>query len=211
MVVAIDISGSMKGAPLSKARAAASDFVGRFDANDEVSLVKFDDRIELVQDFTTDKEAVIRAIESLRPRGDTALYDAIAYSVERLQGRQGRRAAIVLTDGRDTASVQYTLKACISEANETGLPILVIGLNSQQFTPEVMEKIAFETGGGYLFAPSPDDLGALYQKIRGQLQNQYRIEFTSLHRADGAKHTVAVGLDVGGGRLLWGTKEYSAP
>jgi len=211
MVVAIDISGSMQGGPLNKARAAAANFVGRFDVVDEVALVKFDDRIELVHGFTTDKGSVIEAINSLRSRGDTALYDVIAYSVQQMEAQTGRRAVVVLTDGRDTASEEYGLQGCIEVANGSSIPVFVVGLDSPQFTPDVMERIASGTGGDYLYAPSPDDLDALYQKIRGQLQNQYRIQFSSLHEADNKSHLLRIGIDLGGGQLLWGEKQYRLP
>ncbi|MFN2226388.1 MAG: VWA domain-containing protein [Anaerolineae bacterium] len=211
MVVAIDISGSMKGSPLNKARQAAANFVGRFDVVDQVALVKFDDRIELVHGFTTDKDSVIEAINSLRSRGDTALYDVIAYSVRQLEGQTGRRAVVVLTDGRDTASKEHSLPGSIEVANGSSIPIFVVGLDSPQFTPDVMERIASSTGGDYLYAPTPDDLDALYQKIRGQLQNQYRIQFSSLHEADDRSHLLRIGIDLGGGQWLWGEKQYRLP
>jgi VWFA-related protein len=211
MALARDISGSMKGEPLEKAKAAAANFVGRFDTADQVALFKFDDRIELVQDFTTDKNAVIAAIDSLRARNDTALYDVIAQSVERLSTLQGRRAVIVLTDGRDTASTKNQVNGAIAAANGVNIPVFVIGLNSPQFTPEIMAKIASETGGDYLLAPAPDALQALYQKIRGQLQSQYRFDLTSLHAADQGMHTLRIGLDLGGGLEIWAEKTYRAP
>jgi len=211
MVVAIDISGSMKGEPLEKAKAAAANFVSRFDAADQVALIKFDDRIELVHDFTTDKSAVIAVISSLRSRNDTALYDVIAQSVERLSTLQGRRAVIVLTDGRDTASTRHKVSSAIVAANGVNIPVFVVGLNSPQFTPEIMAQIASETGGDYLLAPAPDALDALYQKVRGQLQNQYRIDLTSLHGADQGMHTLRIGLDLGGELEIWAEKTYRAP
>ena len=211
IVVAIDISGSMKGEPLEKAKAAAANFVGRFDAADQVALIKFDDQIELVHDFTTDKNAIIGAISSLRSRNDTALYDVIAQSVGWLSGLLGRRAVIVLTDGRDTASIKHKVSSAIATANGANIPVYVIGLNSPQFTPEIMAQISSETGGDYLLAPAPDDLDALYQKIRGQLQNQYRLDFASLHGADQGMHTLRIGLDLGGGLETWTEKSYRAP
>ena len=211
MVMAIDISGSMKGEPLEKAKAAAANFAGRFDAGDQVALIKFDDQIELVHDFTTDKNAIIAAIDSLRSRNDTALYDVIAQSVERLSALQGRRAVIVLTDGRDTASTEHQVNTAIAAANGVNIPVFVIGLNSPQFTPQIMARIASETGGDYLLAPAPDALDALYQKIRGQLQNQYRIDLTSLHGADQAIHTLRIGLDLGAGMVIWAERTYRAP
>jgi len=211
MVVAIDISGSMKGEPLEKAKAAAANFVGRFDAADQVALIKLGDRIELVQDFTIDKNTVIAAISSLRSRNDTALYDVIAQSVERLSTLQGRRAVIVLTDGRDTASTKHKVNTAIAAASGVNIPVFVIGLSSPQFTPEIMADIAAKTGGDYLLAPAPDALDALYQKIRGQLQNQYRIDLTSLHGPDQGMHTLRIGLDLGGGLEIWAEKTYRAP
>ncbi|MBN1659937.1 MAG: VWA domain-containing protein [Anaerolineae bacterium] len=211
MVVAIDISGSMKGEPIQKARAAAANFCGRFDAMDQVALVKFDDRIELVHGFTTDKASVIEAINGLQTRGDTALYDVIAFSIEQLKTQTGRRAVVVLTDGRDTASQKYELASAMAIANEVNIPVFVVGLDSPQFTPNVMQQIADGTGSSYLYAPTPDDLDALYQKIRGQLQNQYRIEFTSLHDADGQKHMLTIGLVLPDGREFWSEKEYKVP
>ena len=208
LVVAMDISGSMKGEPLQKAKGAAANFISRFDPADEVSLIKFDDRIKVVHDFTADKEAVIAAVNGLRTRGDTALYDVVARSVAQMADRAGRRAVIILTDGRDTASVKHSLSSCVKVANAAGVPLFVIGLDSQQFTPQVMEELATATGGEYLFAPSPDDLDSLYQKIRGQLQNQYRIEFASQHGPDEAEHTLSVSMDIGAGQEIQGEKQY---
>ena len=83
--------------------------------------------------------------------------------------------------------------------------------NTASGSRSLAERIADETGSSYLYAPTPDDLDALYQKIRGQLQNQYRIEFTSLHAADGQKHVLAIGLVLPDGREFWSEKEYKVP
>ncbi len=211
LVVAVDVSGSMKGEPIAKAREAAANFVSRFDVGDRVALLKFNHQIGLVHDFTTDKAAVVQAIDTLQVGGDTALYDVIAQAVERLAAVEGRRAVIVLSDGRDTASMQHKLDSAIRAATAAGIPVYVVGLDSPQFTPDILNNIADDTGGDYLYAPAPDALDALYQTIRGQLQNQYRLEFQSLHDPDGQEHTVSVGVKVSPDEEISAEKKYRAP
>ena len=211
LVVVMDVSGSMLGEPLDKAKAAAATFVGQFGEADRFSLVKFDHEIELVHDFTTDKDAIIGAINGLSPRGDTALYDVIADSVTQLKDVQGRRAIILLSDGRDTASTRNTADSAIAMAGTDSIPVYILGLDSEQFTPEIMEQISTRTGGDYLFAASPDDVQTMYRKVRGQLQNQYRLEFASLHGADGKLHILDIGVVHGLRQETWGDKRYRAP
>ncbi len=210
IAVVLDISGSMKGDPLAKAKAAASDFVSRLAAQDRVCLFKFDHVIDLVSDFTTDKGAVASAIGGLYARGDTALYDVIYQAVQHVATQPGRKAIVLLTDGEDTASKNHTLDESLEAARQVNVPIFAIGLQSEGFLPEVLERSAQETGGLYLFAPSPEELAALYMKIGGQLQNQYRLDFDSLHAADHQEHLITVTV-TDGTSIVADKKAYLSP
>ncbi len=210
VAVIIDISGSMKGDPLAKAKAAASDFVNRLAPQDQVCLFKFDHVINLVSDFTTDKAAVASAIGGLYARGDTALYDVIYQAVQHVAAQPGRKAIVLLTDGEDTASKNHTLDESLAAAKQVNVPIFAIGLQSEGFMPEILERSAQETGGQYLFAPSPEELAALYMKIGGQLQNQYRLDFESLHAADHNEHLLTVTV-TDGTSIVADKKAYISP
>ena len=174
-VIAIDISGSMKGEPLEKARQAAIQYVQRSHPEDRLALLQFDDRITWLSDFTTDHQSLIQLIGKMRSRGDTALNDTVYEAANKLRTQVGRRALLILTDGMDTASRHHTLDEAIALLQTQGIPVFAIGLNSAQFTDKPLRRLAEATNGRYLYAPTPDELLSVYQQIGEQLENQYRI------------------------------------
>jgi Ca-activated chloride channel family protein len=100
VALTIDVSGSMVGAPIDRAKAAAIDFVNRLSAQDQASVVAFGNQVRQVQGFTSDKEALRRAISSLTAVGNTRLYDALYSSVdEAAKSSLRRKVVVLLSDG----------------------------------------------------------------------------------------------------------------
>ena len=104
--IALDTSGSMEGRKMDAAQRALDRFL--FDLlgpDDEIFLYRFDYTPELLQDWTVDRGRLSRAIRNIRPRGGTALYDAVAESVPRVaEGRHFKKALLIISDGNDTNS-----------------------------------------------------------------------------------------------------------
>ncbi|RPI97475.1 MAG: VWA domain-containing protein, partial [Chloroflexi bacterium] len=102
VVLVIDTSESMVGEPLNDAKEAALAFLDNLAPGDEVALIDFDSVVRVVQDFTTDLDAVRASIEALEAGGRTALYDASAAAAE-LANRANtpRRFVVLLTDGNE--------------------------------------------------------------------------------------------------------------
>jgi Ca-activated chloride channel family protein len=104
--IALDTSGSMLGEKIAAAQAALNRFL--FDLlgkQDEIFLYRFDGRPELVQGWTEDRQAVARALGSVRPTGGTAIYDTVAEAVPMAQaGTKRKKALLVISDGNDTSS-----------------------------------------------------------------------------------------------------------
>jgi Ca-activated chloride channel family protein len=104
--IALDTSGSMIGDKILAARRALDRFL--FDLlgpTDEVFLYRFDSRPDLVQAWTTDRQAVSRALGAVKPVGGTALYDTLAAAVPLAQrGTQRKKAIVIISDGNDTSS-----------------------------------------------------------------------------------------------------------
>lgn len=72
---------------------------------DEIFLVRFSDDVELVQNFTDDRQRILRAVDRLEPQGGTALYEAVLLGLQKVNsGKHQKRALLLLTDGNDTAS-----------------------------------------------------------------------------------------------------------
>jgi Ca-activated chloride channel homolog len=104
--IVIDTSGSMAGEKLEYAQAAINRFLGELlDPQDEIFITRFQSYPELLQDWTTDRKRLARAVARLNAAGGTAMLDALAEAVPMAQTGDHRKKAIVLiSDGNDTDS-----------------------------------------------------------------------------------------------------------
>ncbi len=102
VVVMLDMSGSTLGfRPVIKQ--SAFRFLDALSPNDRVAVVEFYDKINLRNDFTTDRGTIINSINVSNGRGKTYLYKALDFALDKLSKEKGRRKAIiVLSDGIDT-------------------------------------------------------------------------------------------------------------
>jgi VWFA-related protein len=129
--IVLDTSGSMDGDKIRAARDALDRFLRQLlDVDDEVFLYRFDNAPELVQDWTKDKRIVSDAVARIRPRGGTALYDAVADAVQMAQqGHNRKKAVVIISDGNDTSSHTdiFALKQLI---RETEVLVYAIGVDT---------------------------------------------------------------------------------
>ncbi len=179
IALVVDVSGSMQGEPLAQAQQALLAFLGNLGSEDAVALISFNSQVSRLQNFTTDRQALSDAVNGLRANGDTAFNDAIRFGVEQVAGQPfGRRAVVLLTDGRDTAS-KGTLDQAIGRAGVLNIPVYVVGLQSLEFDAAPLERVAQETGAVYLLAPEAGALQDLYARLNRQLQGQYEVIYRS--------------------------------
>jgi VWFA-related protein len=102
VILMIDASSSV-AAYLDDFRRAAEQFALRLDANDRISLIKFDDRVELLQDWTRSRFQLQRALHRIEPGEFTRFNDALLLAAREQFGQTpSRRAIIILSDGIDS-------------------------------------------------------------------------------------------------------------
>jgi Ca-activated chloride channel homolog len=102
LVLMLDMSGSTLGFRQVLKQSAAR-FIDALAPGDRVAVVEFYDKIELRNDFTTDRATLFHSINASNGRGKTYLYKALNFALDKLAGEKSRRKAIVvLTDGVDT-------------------------------------------------------------------------------------------------------------
>lgn len=114
VVLMVDASSSV-ARNLDDFRRAAQGFAQRLQADDRISLIKFDDRIELLQDWTKSRFQLQRALNRIEPGMFTRFNDALLLaSQEQFGGNtKSRRAVIVLSDGIDNGRGTSTLEAAL--------------------------------------------------------------------------------------------------
>jgi VWFA-related protein len=192
VVLAIDRSGSMRGQPIKDALQAAKDFIREMRAIDRVGLVSFDDHVTVISRPNADKTPLVKAIDKIKVGKDTALNDAVMKSLQLLSPFIGRRAVIVLTDGKENRS-KATREGTIQEAVRMGVPIITVGLG-KEVDAVALEAIAGGTGGRAYFAQESSELSDLYQTIARQLINQYRVSLLSHKSLDNGWHRLRIEL-----------------
>ena len=130
--IVLDTSGSMVGEKLTNALMAVDRFLTKLlSPEDEIFLYKFSNFPELVQDWTTDRQRLSRAIRRINASGGTAMYDAIAESVPLAQtGQHRKRAVVLISDGNDTDS-QVSLSEVKQLIRESEVMVYAIGIDGQ--------------------------------------------------------------------------------
>jgi Ca-activated chloride channel family protein len=134
--LALDTSSSMMGEKIESARTALDRFLyDLLDPKDEVFLYQFSNDPVLLQGWTTDRQAVSRALNRLTPHGGTALYDAVAEAVPMVQrGQFRKKALVVLTDGNDTSSTTR-IRDVQQLIRESEALVYAIGIDCSGGTP----------------------------------------------------------------------------
>jgi Ca-activated chloride channel homolog len=103
VVMILDMSGSTLGFR-ETIRQSAYRFVDALAPEDRVAVIEFYDKVNLRNDFTTDRRTIGNSINVANGRGKTQLYKALDFALNKLAGEGKRRKAIiVLTDGVDSA------------------------------------------------------------------------------------------------------------
>lgn len=181
--IILDLSGSMTN-KVEKAKNAVLELLKTSNPQDEYFVITFNDRPELVQDFTNSESEVEQHLLTLKPGKRTALLDAMYYGIVKMkQARYSRRALIVVSDGGDNRS-RYTNGEVSSLLKEADTEIFAMGIfDKYAASPEEMNGPALlgdfcEGTGGKLFVVEDlNDLPDMAEKISASLRNQYVLGF----------------------------------
>ena len=177
VVLALDTSGSMNGAPMDAAKSAAEAFVAGLPAAARVAVVSFSSTSNVVVPMTADRGAVVAAIRGLRAQGETALFDGVRTAAGLFSpGPDVRRQVVVLSDGGDTVSGadEAAAIAALKDAKATGY---VASLVTSASDPAVLDHLAKSSGGRVVSATDVSAIRSVFGSIGNVLTNQYRLSF----------------------------------
>jgi Ca-activated chloride channel family protein len=199
-VVMLDQSASMT-ANLELLNQAAEQFVMRLLPVDRARVGAFSDKIQMSDAFTNNRDSLIADLKDLQFGNPTRLNDAIAASLDVLEGIDGRRVVLMFTDGEDTSS-KTGFKTVLERARNEEVMVYSIGLESEFFNgvrvqrtrpSRDLRKIADETGGGYFELKKTDELSPTFTRVASELRSQYLLGFTP-SVLDGKPHKLEVRL-----------------
>ena len=184
VVLAVDRSQSMRGAPLANAVAAARAFIASKPAPDRVAVATFATRPVMLTEFSTariDADSALRSISIDKVQG-TTLYDALVRAASTLESEPlAGKVIIVVTDGNETRSDASRADA-IAAARKAGAAVYVVAIESPQFNPGPLRAIAAQTGGAYRGTSSSAELTRVYASIAAELKRTWRLEYLTAAR-----------------------------
>ncbi len=198
IAMVVDASGSMRRA-MPVAQQAARSFVTSLRPTDPLALLRFSDRVVLEHEFSERRADTIAALERLQASGGTALWDALHDSMEILRTRTGRRAIVLLSDGRDennpgtAPGSAHTLAEVLALVRDTETVVYAIGLGANVDRP-ALERIAQLSGGSASFPAEAADLESEYRRVLEALRQRYVVGYTSTNAVrDGGWRQVVIG------------------
>ncbi len=178
VVIILDMSGSTLGFR-QVIKQSAFRFVDALSPNDRVAVIEFYDKVNVRNDFTTDRATIANSIDVANGRGKTQLFKALDVALDKLSKEKSRRKAIiVLTDGVDTA-VRDQDRLFLEPLSEEMVPLAIKPETSETLTRILARSdtqgvtiypLALPTGDpGKLADPTPRQV-AMFQAARTRLQ-----------------------------------------
>jgi Ca-activated chloride channel family protein len=174
--IVYDVSGSM-GNFSSRSLYMLRSFFENSHKEDEFYIYAFNNRVQLVQDFTSLPEAILSHVTYVKAGGSTALFDAIYAAVEKVrQGRYHKKVILIFSDGEENSS-RYSGRELQNLLKENDVQIYAIGMSETSEGAGTLKFIAEPTGGQALFPFDYASAEVVYTRLALMLRRQYVIGF----------------------------------
>lgn len=174
-------------------KAGLGRFVQLSNDSDEYFLLGFNERPQLLLDWTRDGKTVLDKINSLQFKGQTALYDACYSGIEKvMSGAHKKRVLLLISDGLDNSS-RYNWKELQNFLKKSDVLIYAVGLFERDdlgffkrseinttWRAEgqgILDSFTLTTGGNTFIPGSAKDVNQVFELIAQELRLQYSVGF----------------------------------
>jgi len=199
--VILDVSGSM-ASKIDRAREAVLKLLEASNPQDEFFLITFSDTPHVAQNFTQSIGDIQQQLLFARPKGQTALLDALYLGLNKMKdAKYARKAILIISDGGDNHS-RYTEKEVKSRIKESDVLVYSVGIFDREFAtreellgPQLLTEISEVTGARCYTLDNPNDLPMITQHIGVELRNQYVLAYSpNTLKTDGKWRKIKVKL-----------------
>lgn len=191
IVFVIDTSTSMRGVKWENLTFGLKEFLHKQSKDTEYTLVVFSDKPLLVAQALDAKE-LWKDYSTIRPDGETALYDGLALGLDQISClARHHKAVVLLSDGEDNKS-SNDLAAIQQVVFKTHTTIYAVGIllsprdgpTTQWRDRKLLEDLATQTGG-LSFFPRPDGIDKVLSNISREIASQYSFGYYAANPTTG--------------------------
>lgn len=192
VVVALDISGSIKPEEVTKQREATENFMKLVQPESVFAVIAFNNEIRVLQDFTNDAKKISRSFQRLgEVGGSSRIFGSIDRAISMLKraprfrgGRRLRRVVIIISDGYDNMAPPDQ-RDMIHRANEAEvtvysitLPSYIQGLGTSRRVMTLLDvSRVVPLTGGKDFSADVKDFTPVFKAIAEEIRSSYTIAY----------------------------------
>jgi Ca-activated chloride channel family protein len=217
MVFVIDTSRSMLS-KLETVIKASINLARDCRPGDELAVIEFKERAELLEEFTSDFESVVETLQNLVASRQTAMLDALFLAADyaNKEGKNRKKAIILVTDGLDRDSY-YRFDEVVGHLRQADVQVYLVGFtgdlskdgswvfgkSEKDKAERLLNKLADETGGRAFYPRELAEVRGIAEQIKKDLRMQYAIGYYPTNsKKDGSYRTIKVDVAAGNQRLV---------
>jgi VWFA-related protein len=175
VVLALDVSDSVRGGPLEQLKAAAHALVDMLHPEDSFSLLTFSSRVRLAVSPADSRARAHEVIEATRAQLTTSLYDAAFVAVATADAGRGRPLALVLSDGQDHGS--WLEPERVLRAAEGSELVVHVVLTRQTGDEQPFLRELATTTGGEAWRADYGELRDVLSKALEEFRSRYTLRY----------------------------------
>jgi Ca-activated chloride channel family protein len=194
---------------------ALTKFLETGNKSNEYFLLAFNNKPELLLDWTSDSKSIVDSLSDVRPKNNTALYDACYLAIEKVQrGRYPKRVLILISDGEDNNST-YTFRQVREALGESDVLLYSINFSHEDSAgsalgnegQEILKEFSSISGGMFFYKKDGvhlkvSDATSVFEIIATELGQQYTIGIKpQISNADSKWHKIKVKVNPPAGGL----------
>ncbi len=178
LALLVDTTGSMAKV-LPHVKNAVAQLVTAMKPEDSIGLFSFRNRLSVLQPFTRDHGAALKALLATRAAGSTALFDSLTQLAIDLSRTNGKKAILLFTDGEDNSSL-LSMEQALQTVKRNGFPIYAVSQGSALENKTMLSRlqaICEMTGGMAFEVRKSDEIATAFNRIGADLQHLYLLAY----------------------------------
>jgi len=179
ILLLVDVSASMQGRPMESVKQGLRQLMEKLPVAANIRLMSFATSVNVVVDWTTDRQMLLDGIDRLKADGATSLNRGITDALQNIAQREGLKYTLVFTDGKDSGGLRDA-PATLRLAAQTRVPLHTVAYAQGEIDRDFLSQLATVSGGTFSETAQVEKLAAsLVASAERMTPRFYRLVFVT--------------------------------